>query len=80
MTSSARGCVDEPIIYGPLRLIESIEKIITIIGEQGISDDFLLAEREKIENNKLVVMEDEEAFVELLDELVLDFTKALKTC
>lgn len=78
MTSSARGCVDEPTIYGPLRLLESIERIISIISNQGINDAFLIAEKEKIEDNKLVVMENESAFLELLDELVLDFTKELK--
>lgn len=78
MASSARGCVSEPPIYGPLRLIDSMERIITILGKQEIRNDFLDSERDKIEENKLVVMEDEEAFIELLDELVLDFTKELK--
>ena len=78
MTSSARGCVKEPTIYGPFRLIDSIEKIITILDEQGIADDFFRKEKKKIEEKKLVLVEDEDAFVDLLDELVLDFAKELK--
>ena len=78
MTTSARGLVGEPTIYGPFRLIDSLEKIITILEEQGLTDDFLKKERKKIEENKLVLIEDEKAFVELLDELVMNFTKELK--
>ncbi len=78
MTTSAKGCVGEPTIYGPFRLIDSVEKIITILEKQGLTDDFLKKERKKIEEKKLVLIEDEKAFIELLDELVMDFTKELK--
>jgi hypothetical protein len=78
MTSSARGCVKEPTIYGPFRLVDSIEKIITILDKQGMADDFFRKEKKKIEERKLVLVEDEEAFVNLLDELVMDFAKELK--
>ena len=78
MTSSARNCVGEPPMYGPFRLIDSVEKIITILEKQGLADDFFKKKRAKIEENKLVLVTDKEAFIELLDELVMDFTKELK--
>jgi hypothetical protein len=79
MSSSARGLVGEPDIYGPFRLVDSLEKIIDLLGKQGVLDDeFLKKEKEKIGAKKLVVVVDQEAFVEFLDELVIDFTRELK--
>jgi len=31
MITSARGCVDEPKIYGPFRLVDSISKLYGIL-------------------------------------------------
>jgi len=76
--TSARGCVEEPKMYGPLRLIDSVERIITLLDKQGLADDFLKKEGAKIEENKYLLMQDEEGFIEFLDELVIDFTKKLK--
>jgi len=78
MASSARGCVEEPTIYGPFRLVDSLEKILHILEDQGIADDFMKKEKEKIAEKKLVVITDQEAFVRFLDEIVIDFTKRLK--
>jgi hypothetical protein len=79
MSSSARGLVGEPDIYGPFRLVDSLEKIIDLLGKQGVLDDeFLKKEKEKIGEKKLVVVVDRDAFVEFLDELVMDFTRELK--
>jgi len=33
MVTSARGCIDEPKIYGPFRLIDSISKLYSILKE-----------------------------------------------
>lgn len=79
IVTSARGCVDEPKLYGPFRLIDSVERIITLLDNEGLADDFLKKERAKIEENKYILMGDEKGFIKLLDELVIDFTKRLKT-
>ena len=76
--TSARGCIEEPKLYGPFRLIDSVERIITLLDNQGLADDFLKKERAKIEENKYLVMQDEKGFTKFLDELVIDFTKKLK--
>ncbi|MCK4368134.1 MAG: hypothetical protein KAV68_00460 [Dehalococcoidales bacterium] len=76
--TSARGCIEEPKLYGPFRLIDSVERIITLLDNEGLADDFLKKERVKIEENKYLVMQDEEGFIKFLDELVIDFTKKLK--
>ena len=76
--TSARGCIEEPKLYGPFRLIDSVERIITLLDNEGLADDFLKKERAKMEENKYLVMQDEKGFIKFLDELVIDFTKKLK--
>ena len=76
--TSARGCIEEPKLYGPFRLIDSVERIITLFDSEGLADDFLKRERAKIEENKYLVMQDEKGFTKFLDELVIDFTTELK--
>jgi hypothetical protein len=79
MSSSARGLIGEPDIYGPFRLVDSLEKIIDLLGKQGVIDDeFLKKQKENIAEKKLVVMVDRVAFVKFLDELVMDFTREIK--
>jgi len=76
--TSARGCVEEPKLYGPLRLLDTMERIITLLDNEGLANDFLRKERGKIEENKYLLMHDEKGFTIFLDELVIDFTKKLK--
>jgi len=78
MATSARGCVDEPKLYGPFRLVDCLERLISLLEEEGLTDDFLREEREKIARDKYLLMEDEEGFIKFLDELVLNFTRKLK--
>ena len=40
--------------------------------------DFFISLKKKIDEGKYVVMTDTEAFVKLLDEVVLDYTKKVK--
>ena len=78
MSSSARGLIGEPALYGPFRLVDSLEKIIIILENLGMSDEFMEKEKAKIAEKKLVAITDREAFVKFLDEIVIDFTKELK--
>ncbi|MBA7567149.1 hypothetical protein ES708_08849 [subsurface metagenome] len=78
MIISARGCVEEPKLYGPFRLIDSVGRIITLLDNEGLADDFLKKEKAKIEESKHLVMQDEKVFTKFLDELVIDFTSKLK--
>ena len=78
MTTSARALVGEPAMYGPFRLIHSLEKIIDILEMGGACSAFLKREKEKIAAGKLVLMTDRDAFIRFMDEIVIDFTKELK--
>jgi hypothetical protein len=78
MISSARGLMDEPKAYGPFRIIDAMSRLISILEKHNLADEFLVKEREKIEEGKYSVMDSEEIFKEFLDSLVVDFAKELK--
>lgn len=79
LITSARGCVDEPPIYGPLRLIDAAEKTINIIERKQKE---MINELEEIrrlihEARRLVTVNGEE-FTKVLDKLILKITEIIK--
>ncbi len=80
LLTSARGCIDEPLLYGPLRLIEALSRLATLSRHARCveKDDFLLAAKKKIDDNKYVVMQSEEEFEKFLDSMIREFTTELK--
>lgn len=75
---SARNCVDEPKLYGPLRLIDGASRLIEILEKAGIEDPFFQEVKEKIDQNKYTVMSDRNQFVQFLDDLTKAFSKKIK--
>jgi hypothetical protein len=75
---SARNCVEEPKLYGPLRLIDGASRLIEILEKAGIEDPFFQEIKEKIDQNKYTVMGDRNQFIQFLDDLTKDFSKKLK--
>jgi len=74
MVTSARGCVDEPKIYGPFRLIDSISKLYSILKENNLIGNEEVAKIiGKIEEKKYSCMTDEKEFVTMLDDVIDDF-------
>ena len=69
LITSARGCVDEPPLYGPLRLIDAAARLIEIMKEEGKATPELLELQELIEEKKHLVMYNEKEFIEFLDTL-----------
>lgn len=65
---SARNCVEETKLYGPLRLAEAASRIIALMAQRGMSTEFLCSLRERIESSKYTVMTDVPAFVRMLDD------------
>jgi len=78
LITSARGCVDEPILYGPLRLVDAASRLIDIMEKEGKANEQILKLQELIEEKKDLVMYDEEAFVNFLDELSRELAKIIK--
>lgn len=80
LLTSARGCIEEPLLYGPLRLIDALSRLATISQHATCirEDEFLLEAKKKIDKNKYVVMQSEEEFTKFLDSMIKEFTAELK--
>ena len=80
LATSARGCVDEPPLYGPLRLIDGISRLAELPKYASClsRDSFLEEVKKKIDENRGLVMYDQERFVRFLDGLVIDFAQEVK--
>ena len=78
MIVSARNLDQETKMYGPFRLVDAASRLIEILEESGIGDEFLSQVRSMIEANKYKVMTDKEGFVAFLDDLVLKMVGRLK--
>lgn len=78
MVTSARGCIDEPKIYGPFRLIDSMSKLYSMLKENNLIKGEEIAKIiEKIEGKKYSCMTDEKEFVKMLDDIIDDFVALL---
>jgi len=78
MLTSARGLIDEPRIYGPFRLADGVSRLCALLAENGHKDkEFLENLQKKIDEKKYSVMTDQEAFVSLLDDVIIDITHML---
>ena len=75
LVASARDCLDGPIAYAALRMIEAVSRLV---DETGDEDPFLRRAREQIEAEKHSVMADRERFVAWLDELLAAFAAEAK--
>ena len=80
LLTSARGCMDEPKIYGPLRLIEALSALTNIYDYDVMEkDEFLLKAKTEIDTLLVpAVMQSEEEFTKMLDDLIRRFTVELK--
>lgn len=78
MITSARGCVDEPKIYGPFRLIDSISRLYIILKKNNLMESEEVSKIiEKIEEKKYSCMTDKKEFVTMLDDIIDDFVTLL---
>jgi hypothetical protein len=74
LVASARDCLDEPLIYGPLRLVEGVSRVIEALPDDG----FLQEQKRVIDSEKWQVMGDREQFADWLDELLRQFAAESK--
>ncbi|MGC8933427.1 MAG: DUF6092 family protein [Candidatus Methanodesulfokora sp.] len=78
LVSSARGCVDEPVLYGSLRLIDAAARLMDIMEEEGLINDDLIRLRELIKEKMNLIMHDEASFVEFLDYISQELARIVK--
>jgi Family of unknown function (DUF6092) len=74
LVASARDCLDEPLIYGPFRMIEGVSRLIAAFPE----DEFLREQKLVIDREKYEVMGDRDRFAAWLDEILKRFAAESK--
>jgi hypothetical protein len=80
LATSAQGCLNEPPLYGPFRLLDALSKIADLPDyATGLTPDPFLKEIKAIvDEKKLLVMYDVEGFKKAIDEKVEKFARELK--
>ncbi|ASJ15020.1 DUF6092 family protein [Thermococcus radiotolerans] len=78
LITSARGCVDEPKLYGPLRLLDAASRLIEIMEDEGKASGEVLRLRGLVEEAIDVLMYDQEEFVRLTDELSRELARIIR--
>jgi hypothetical protein len=79
MLTSARGLLDEPAEYGPLRLVEGVSRLCQLMMENYSAYRELLGRlKEEIDGGKFLVTSDMEAFRRMVDRAVGEYTRLLK--
>jgi hypothetical protein len=79
LLTSARGLFDEPAEYGPFRLVEAASRLSGLLAEGGGRHEGSLRLMQRtIDEGKLSMMTDPQAFARLLDQTILEFTRLLK--
>ncbi|HZX46634.1 MAG TPA: DUF6092 family protein [Clostridia bacterium] len=73
LITSARGCVDEPPLYGPLRLLEAYSMLLGTL-RPGETDEFYFRLNEKIERLQDMCMGDKGRFIDKLDQVIEELT------
>ncbi len=78
LISSARGCVYEPQLYGPLRLVDAAARLMDVMENEGKVNDDLRRLRDLIREKMYLVMYDEEGFIRFLDDVSRELAKIIK--
>ena len=78
LLTSARGCIDEPKMYGPFRLVNATNRVIELLGHRGLDDDFLRQIKTKLDEIEGIDLNDEESFIKSLDDLILAVVKQVR--
>lgn len=79
LVASARDCLDGPIAYAALRMVETVSRLVEAAADlPGGKDPFLACAREQIEAEKHSVMADRDQFVAWLDRLLIEFAAEAK--
>ena len=78
LLTSARGLLDEPGEYGPLRLLEGASRLCGLMEMGGSSYGAVLSElKTGIDAGKFNVLADPQAFTQTLDRAVHEYTRRL---
>jgi hypothetical protein len=80
LITSARGCVDEPKLYGTFRLVDAASKLVGFVLEDHPeqSEGFLRDLKQEIDGRKLSLMTDQEGYIQFLGDITREVAQELK--
>jgi len=80
LATSARGCIDEPHLYGSLRLIDALSKLLDLpkyapcLSQSALFDKI----KKEIEEKRFLVVSEVQEFKEFIDKIVQELAKEAK--
>jgi hypothetical protein len=78
MVTSARNLVSENKLYGPLRLVDAVSRLIDIVEKLDLKSPRLEAIQKQIEEGKDTVTESDEEFTTFLENLVMSLVPLMR--
>jgi hypothetical protein len=80
LVTSAQGCLNEPPLYGPFRLLDAFSRLAEFpdYATELKSDTFLKEMKAIVDEKKFLVMYDVDGFKKAVDEVVKKFAKEAK--
>jgi hypothetical protein len=78
MVTSARNLIQENRLYGPLRLVDAVSRLVSILEKLDLKSPRLAAIQEQIEEGEDTVMESEEKFTVFLENLVMNLVPLMQ--
>lgn len=78
LLTSARGCLEEPRIYGVVRLLEALVRLVDFQSNRLRPDSFLEAMKMRVDRLKIDIMEDPQKVQKELDKTIREFTIELE--
>ncbi|WP_085505770.1 DUF6092 family protein [Thalassobacillus devorans] len=76
--TSTRGLYREPHSYGPMRMIDTLEKALQLLKEQGLAHESLDEVMKEVRQNRWQATSDPEAFAKSLDASINQLVKLTK--
>ena len=77
LLTSAHGLYDEPVGYGPFRMLDVAGRLLAIMEEAELADPFLMQLRQTIDEERLG-SSDDQALRAFLDQVCLQYAAGLK--
>jgi len=75
LITSARGCIDEPPLYGPLRLLDAASRVIDMMEKEKMVDEKISNIKNLILQAIDILMVDENEFIKIVDEISKELGK-----
>jgi len=78
MVTSARNLIQENKLYGPLRLVDAVSRLVDVLEKLDLKSPRLAVIQGRIKDGEDTVMESEEKFTAFLENLVMDLVPLMQ--